>query len=70
MVLCYKVYIPRQRSNVDVTATLPIQTAVDAYRGADRPEATYLLERLIDLARLEMNVDPAELRFQKFHSAI
>src|SRR4030095_4000196 len=33
---------------------------------AGRPEATYLLERLIDLAALEMNVDPAELRFKNF----
>ncbi len=29
-------------------------------------EATYLLERLIDLAALEMNVDPADLRFRNF----
>src|SRR4030095_3039730 len=33
---------------------------------AGRPEATYLLERLIDLAALEMNVDPTELRFKNF----
>ncbi|HEU5166695.1 MAG TPA: xanthine dehydrogenase family protein molybdopterin-binding subunit, partial [Chitinophagaceae bacterium] len=36
--------------NVDVTAVFTHTTAVDAYRGAGRPEATYLLERLIDLA--------------------
>lgn len=52
--------------NVDVTATFTNTTAVDAYRGAGRPEATYLLERLIDLAALEMNMDPATLRFQNF----
>lgn len=52
--------------NVDVTATFTNTTAVDAYRGAGRPEATYLLERLMDLAALEMNVDPAELRFKNF----
>ena len=52
--------------NVDVTAVFTNTTAVDAYRGAGRPEATYLLERLIDLAAHEMNVDPAELRFKNF----
>ncbi len=52
--------------NVDVTAVFTNTTAVDAYRGAGRPEATYLLERLIDLAAHEMDVDPAELRFKNF----
>ncbi len=52
--------------NVDVTATFTHTNAVDAYRGAGRPEATYLLERLIDLAALEMDVDPAELRLKNF----
>jgi aerobic carbon-monoxide dehydrogenase large subunit len=52
--------------NVDVTAVFTHTTPVDAYRGAGRPEATYLLERLVDLAALEMNVDPAELRFKNF----
>jgi len=52
--------------NVDVTATFTHTNAVDAYRGAGRPEATYLLERLMDLAALEMNMDPAELRLKNF----
>ncbi len=52
--------------NVDVTAVFTHTTPVDAYRGAGRPEATYLLERLVDLAALEMNVDPVELRFKNF----
>ena len=52
--------------NIDVTAVFTHTTAVDAYRGAGRPEATYLLERLIDLAALEMNMDPAALRFKNF----
>ncbi len=52
--------------NVDVTGVFTHTTVVDAYRGAGRPEATYLLERLIDLAALEMSVDPAELRFKNF----
>ncbi len=52
--------------NVDVTAVFTNTTPVDAYRGAGRPEATYLLERLVDLAAHEMNMDPAELRFKNF----
>ena len=52
--------------NVDVTATFTNTTPVDAYRGAGRPEATYLLERLMDLAAHEMNMDPVELRFKNF----
>jgi carbon-monoxide dehydrogenase large subunit len=52
--------------NVDITAVFTNTTPVDAYRGAGRPEATYVLERLIDLAALEMKLDPAELRFKNF----
>ncbi len=52
--------------NVDVTATFTHTNVVDAYRGAGRPETTFLLERLVDLAALEMGVDPAELRFKNF----
>jgi carbon-monoxide dehydrogenase large subunit len=37
-------------------------TPVDAYRGAGRPEATYVVERLVEAAAREMNIDPAELR--------
>ena len=40
------------------TNTVP----VDAYRGAGRPEANYLVERLVDAAAHELKVDPAELR--------
>lgn len=52
--------------NVDVTSVFTHTTPVDAYRGAGRPEATYLLERLLDLGALEMGVDPADLRFKNF----
>ncbi len=52
--------------NVDVKAMFTHTNAVDAYRGAGRPEATYLLERLLDLAALEMDMDPAELRLKNF----
>jgi aerobic carbon-monoxide dehydrogenase large subunit len=39
---------------------------VDAYRGAGRPEATYLLERAMDLLADELGMDPAELRRRNF----
>ncbi|MEM9624689.1 MAG: xanthine dehydrogenase family protein molybdopterin-binding subunit [Pseudomonadota bacterium] len=44
------------------TNTVP----VDAYRGAGRPEATYLLETIIDQAADELGRDPADLRRQNF----
>ena len=37
-------------------------TPVDAYRGAGRPEATYLIERIMETAAREQSIDPAELR--------
>ncbi|MBX2822487.1 MAG: molybdopterin-dependent oxidoreductase [Rhodothermaceae bacterium] len=51
---------------VHVTGVLTNTTPVDAYRGAGRPEATYLVERLVDLAAHEMDMDPAELRRKNF----
>ncbi|MEE3108092.1 MAG: molybdopterin cofactor-binding domain-containing protein, partial [Pseudomonadota bacterium] len=39
---------------------------VDAYRGAGRPEATYLLERIVNKAAKEMNLDPVEIRTRNF----
>jgi carbon-monoxide dehydrogenase large subunit len=41
-------------------------TPVDAYRGAGRPEASYLLERLMETSARQLNVDPAELRRKNF----
>lgn len=52
--------------HLDMTCVFTNTTAVDAYRGAGRPEATYLLERLIDLSALEMGIDPTELRLKNF----
>ncbi len=44
------------------TTTAP----VDAYRGAGRPEATFVVERLVEVAAREMGKDPAEFRRQNF----
>ncbi|HVR30221.1 MAG TPA: molybdopterin cofactor-binding domain-containing protein [Thermoanaerobaculia bacterium] len=41
-------------------------TPVDAYRGAGRPEATFVVERLVDLAAREVGADPAEVRRKNF----
>lgn len=52
--------------HIDVTATFTHTNPVDAYRGAGRPEATFVLERLMDTAALEMDMDPTELRLKNF----
>src|SRR6202048_4028151 len=41
-------------------------TPVDAYRGAGRPEASFLVERLMETAARQLKVDPAELRRKNF----
>jgi carbon-monoxide dehydrogenase large subunit len=46
----------------NVKAVFTNTVPVDAYRGAGRPEATYILERLMSKAAQEMGVDQAELR--------
>jgi carbon-monoxide dehydrogenase large subunit len=38
----------------------------DAYRGAGRPEATYLIERVIDRVSSELGIDPTEVRIKNF----
>src|SRR5215213_8459184 len=39
---------------------------VDAYRGAGRPEATYVVERAVDLVASELELDPVEVRRKNF----
>ena len=41
-------------------------TPVDAYRGAGRPEASFVVERLVETAARQLKVDPAELRRKNF----
>jgi len=41
-------------------------TPVDAYRGAGRPEASYLIERMMETAARQLKVDPAQLRRSNF----
>ena len=56
--------IPKIRYHARSAATNTTHTA--AYRGAGRPEATQLLERLIDVAADELGMDPAEIRHKNF----
>ncbi|NNG04441.1 MAG: xanthine dehydrogenase family protein molybdopterin-binding subunit [Inquilinus sp.] len=56
--------IPAIHCNVEAvyTNTAP----VDAYRGAGRPEATYVVERIVETAARETGIDPAEIRRRNF----
>src|SRR5262245_58063160 len=48
----------------DVYGMFTNTTPVDAYRGAGRPEATFIVERLVDLVAAKVGKDPADLRRQ------
>jgi carbon-monoxide dehydrogenase large subunit len=52
--------------NCNVRAVYTNTAPVDAYRGAGRPEATYVLERVMETAARELGVSPAELRRKNF----
>jgi carbon-monoxide dehydrogenase large subunit len=54
----YRIPLLQQEVRMMFTNTGP----VDAYRGAGRPEAGYLIERLVSRAAIELGVDPVELR--------
>ncbi|MDQ3559042.1 MAG: xanthine dehydrogenase family protein molybdopterin-binding subunit, partial [Pseudomonadota bacterium] len=50
----------------NVRAVYTNTTPVDAYRGAGRPEATFVVERIVETAARELGVSPAELRRKNF----
>ena len=52
--------------SIDVIATYTNTAMVDAYRGAGRPEASYLIERIVDRFAAELGMDPAEVRRRNF----
>jgi carbon-monoxide dehydrogenase large subunit len=56
--------IPLIYCSVDAVYTNTVP--VDAYRGAGRPEATFVVERLIEVAARQLGIDPAELRRRNF----
>jgi aerobic carbon-monoxide dehydrogenase large subunit len=59
---CYKI----PNIHVHVTATYTNTAMVDAYRGAGRPEASYVIERVCDLVAAETGLDPSEVRRRNF----
>jgi carbon-monoxide dehydrogenase large subunit len=50
----------------DATTAITNNTTVGAYRGAGRPEATQLIERVLDVAADDLGIDPAEIRRKNF----
>jgi len=56
--------IPAIRTTL--TEVFTNKTPTDAYRGAGRPEATYFVERAMDMLARELGMDPAELRRRNF----
>ena len=59
--------IPNIYAEVDAVYTNTV--SVDAYRGAGRPEATFLVERIVEIAAREIGRDPAEFRRANFVTA-
>jgi aerobic carbon-monoxide dehydrogenase large subunit len=50
----------------EVKAVFTNTAPVDAYRGAGRPEATYVVERIVEQAARDMGMNPADIRRQNF----
>jgi carbon-monoxide dehydrogenase large subunit len=59
---CYR--IPAVK--MDIVGVYTNKMATDAYRGAGRPEATYLIERLMDVVANELGIDRIEIRLKHF----
>lgn len=59
---CYKLKAVR----ADVMGVYTNKMSTDAYRGAGRPEATYVIERLIDIIADELGLDPVKVRLKNF----
>jgi aerobic carbon-monoxide dehydrogenase large subunit len=59
---CYKI----PAIGIDVRAAFTNKMSTDAYRGAGRPEATYVIERLMDRIAQELKLDPVKVRQKNF----
>lgn len=62
---CYRI----EHFECEVKGVFTNTMSTDAYRGAGRPEATYLIERAVDLLARELQMDPADLRRKNFIGA-
>lgn len=52
--------------DLEITGVFTHTTPTDAYRGAGRPEATYVVERAVDALARKLGMDPVELRRKNF----
>lgn len=59
---CYKV----PAISMELTAVFTNKMSTDAYRGAGRPEATYVIERMVDRVAGELGIDPVKVRKKNF----
>jgi aerobic carbon-monoxide dehydrogenase large subunit len=59
---CYKI----KAVLMDLVAVYTHKMSTDAYRGAGRPEATYSVERLVDVMAGELGLDPVQVRLKNF----
>jgi carbon-monoxide dehydrogenase large subunit len=57
---CYKL----KAAHTDVTAVHTNKMCTDAYRGAGRPEAAFIIERVMDFVAAELGLDPVEVRLK------
>src|SRR3989475_165362 len=51
---------------IDIVGVFTNKMSTDAYRGAGRPEATYNVERIMDVAARELGMDPVQFRLKNF----
>ena len=61
---CYRI----PAVTIEVVGVYTNKMATDAYRGAGRPEATYLIERVMDVVANELGIDRLDLRLKHFPS--
>jgi carbon-monoxide dehydrogenase large subunit len=54
---------------MNVTGVFTNKMSTDAYRGAGRPEATYVVERAMDIVAAELKMDPVDVRRKNFPAA-
>jgi aerobic carbon-monoxide dehydrogenase large subunit len=59
---CYKI----PAISMELTAVFTNKMSTDAYRGAGRPEATFVIERMVDRIALELGIDPVKVRMKNF----
>ena len=59
---CYKI----PAISIELTAAFTNKISTDAYRGAGRPEATYVIERILDRVAQELGIDPVKVRRKNF----